>query len=339
MLIFKINLYAIDSYTFTFLFFEDGENPSDENNAPSNDHENFEHTGQRGGVDNAGYSIPFVGNQDYTIPNIGGRNVPAREADEIRGVNGTWPQSSSSAAENLAHRYENDSDEENSTDDETLDDIVENIEAIQTGETSQAETSNEFALPDSSRIKEISLDQFPPDSDEPPIGISSEESETSPQGSSEDRYKNGALQNDSGSDDIVLVYVLPNSDQKPKEERQSEAGEASKISVDNSPLPPSDGALEDDNSTDDVALVYIEPISDEPQPATCSPSNIATADHGRNAKNDATADGVSQANGGRHGHDIANGGQNVPGYQPLDQQKREAEEKSRYQKLIKRKVA
>ena len=169
-----------------------------------------------------------------------------------------------------------------------------------------------------------------------------------PQGSSDDRYSNGALQNGSGSDDIVLVYV--NSDQKRDEEMQSEASGTAKISVENSRTQPSDGALQDDNSADDVTLVYIEPISDEAEPATCSQrktdeesststakfdgqSDIATADHGKNAKNDVTEDFVS------HGYDAAHDGGNLPGYEALDQIKREIEEKSRYQKLIKRKVA
>ena len=277
--------------------------------------------------------------------------------DEIRRANGMWPQNSSRVVENSAFEYEKDS-EENSRGDDTLDaeTIVADLEKIDTLQTIQDEISNDFALPDSNRIKEISLGQFPPDSDEPQIDVSSEEFEILPQRSREDRYSNGALQNDSGSDDIVLVYVFPNSDQKPQEEMQSETGGATKISVENSRLQPSDCLLEDDNSTDDVALVYTEPISDEPEQVTCSQcktekessistakfddqSDTGTADHDSNSKNNATADGVSQTNSRKQGHDFANGGENLPGYQPLNQQKREVEEKSRYQKLIKRKVA
>ena len=273
--------------------------------------------------------------------------------DEIRGVCAACTHSSSSAAENSALAYEKDSKEENNTDDETLEDVIKELENIQTEETRQYKTLNASALPDSGTNKDISLDQFPPDSDEPQVEVSSEELKISPQGCSDDCYSNRTLQNDSGSNDVVLVYVLPNSDQKP-EGRQCEAGRAGKIPVENSRLPPSDDALEDGNSAEDVALVYIGPISDEPEPATCSQfkteeksststakrgdqSYIGTADHGSNS-NDVTALGISQANGGRQGHDVANTGGNVPGYQPLDQEKREVEEKSRYQKLIKRKV-
>ena len=305
-------------------------------------------------MDSAGYSIPFVDNEEYTIPNTGERYVPGREVDEIRGVCAACPHSSSSAAENSALAYEKDSKEENNTDDETLEDIIRDLENIQTEGTRQYKTLNVSALPDSSTIKDISLDQFPLDSDEPQVEVSSEELKISPEGSSDDCCSNRALQNDRGSNDVALVYVLPNSDQKP-EERQSEAGRTAKITVENSRLPPSDGAPEDDNSAEDVALVYIGPILEEPEPATCSQykteensssstakldgqSDIGTADHGSNS-NDVTAHGISTANGRRQGHDVEKDGENVPGYQPLDEKKREVEEKSRYQKLIKRKVA
>ena len=179
---------------------------------------------------------------------------------------------------------------------------------------------------------------------EPEMDVSSKESKKSSECSGGDHYNNGAVKNDSVIDDIVLVNVLPSSDQKLDERRQSEVGKAAKILAENSRLQPNDSEHKDGNSSDDVELVYIEPITDNPQQATCSQrktdqesatrakfdeeSNIASPDHG----------GLSQAIGGRQGHDGANGEGNLPGYQALDQNKREIEEKSRYQKLIKSKV-
>ena len=280
------------------LFLTGGAEPNDTNNVPSNAYENFEHTTQRGGVDSAGYSIPFMDNEGYTIPYSCGPKIPERGADETLGVCETWPQNSVSVVENSA-------------------------------------------LGDEKVSK-------------PQIEVLSKESEISPQGSGDDRYSNGELQNNSRSDDIVLVYVLPSSDQKLNERRQSEAGGAAKITVEMSGLQPNDSARKDFNSSDDIELVYIEPISDGPEPGTNSEtdqgsaktkakfddkSNISSEDHGRNTRNDITEDVVSKANGRRQYHDAADGEGNVPDYQALNQKKREIEEKSRYQKLIKRKVA
>ena len=335
-----------------FTFFLSGEaEPNQENNASSNANRNFENTSQRIGVDSPGYSMPYVDNEEYTIPHSGEPHVPATGADEVHGVDETRPQNSFVVVENSVLGGKKSSEEEDSTDDGVPTHVATDLEEIQTEARSEDETSKESAHQGSSTSKATILDDIPQASHEPEIEVLKK---IWPQSPSDGLYSNGALQNDSGSDDIVLVYVLPNSDQKPEEERQSEAGEAAIISVENSRLQPSNGELEDDNSTDDVALVYIEPISDEPETATCSQcitneepstvkfdgiSNVATIEHGRNARNDVTADGVSQASGGGQGDDVANDGGNVPGYQALNQKKREFEEKSRYQKLIKRKVA
>ena len=273
---------------------------------PSN--ANFERSSQRGAMDNAGYLIPFVDNEGYTIPNSGEPHVHATGADEVRDAEEARSENSVTVVGNSALGRKKFNDEENSRHDGNLDGIVADLDEIQTEAASQDKTSRESALQSSSTSKNIIIDEIPPISDEPQIEVPTEEPKISTQCPSD--------QNDSGSDDIVLVYVLPNSDQKLDEEGQSEADGAAKISrlqeEENSRLQPDNGALEDDNSTDDVALVYIEPISDEPEPATCS-----------------------QANGG---DDVINDGGSVPGYQALDKRKREIEEKSRYKKLIKRKV-
>ena len=255
-------------------------------------------------MDNAGYLIPFVDNEGYTIPNSGEPHVHATGADEVRDAEEARQENSVIVVGNSALGRKKFNDEENSRHDGNLDGIVADLDEIQTEAASQDKTSRESALQSSSTSKNIIIDEIPPISDEPPIEVSIEEPKISTQCPSD--------QNDSGGDDIVLVYVLPNSDQKLDVEGQSEADGAAKISVENSRLQPSNGALQDDNSTDDVALVYIEPISDEPEPATCS-----------------------QANGG---DDVINDGGSVPGYQALDEKKREIEEKCRYKKLIKRKV-
>ena len=280
------------------MFLTGGAEPNDTNNVPSNAYENFEHTSQRGGVDSAGYSIPFMDNEGYTIPYSCGPKIPERGTDETLGVCETWPQNSASVIGNSALGDENVS--------------------------------------------------------KPQIKVSSQESEISPQGSGDDRSSNGALQSNSRSDDIVLVYVLPSSDQKLDERKQSEAGGAAKITVENSRFPPNDSVHKDFSSSDDIELVYIEPISDGPEPGTYSEtnqgsaktkakfddkSNISSEDHGRNTRSDITEDVVLQANGRRQHQDAADGEGNVPGYQALNQKERKIEEKSRYQKLIKRKVA
>ena len=281
---------------------------------PSNARENFEHTSERGEVDSAGYLIQFEDNEGYTIPNSGEPHVQLTGADEVRDLEETRSQNSVIVVENSALGGKKSSKEENSIDDGNLDYIVADLEEIQTETASQegtAKTSNESANQGSSTSKETILDYVLPASDEPKVEVSTEKPKILKRNRSNDRYSDG----NSRSDDIVLVYVLPNSDQKLNAERQSEASEAAKISGEISRLQPSDGALDDDDSTDDVALVYIEPISDEPELATCS-----------------------QANGGRQGEDDANAGGNVPAYQALNQKEREIEAKSRYQKLIKRKV-
>ena len=255
----------------------------------SNANENCERSSQRDVVDNAGYLIPFVDNEEYTIPNSGELHVHKGRAD-VRSVEKMRSQNFVVENSTLGGII--------SADDGNLEHIVADFDEIQTEVASEDEMSKESTLQASSTNKETILKH-----------------KISPQSPSDDCYSNGMLQNDSVSDDIVSVYVLPNSDQKLDVEGQSEADGAAKISAENSHLQPSDSALEDGNSTDDVALVYIEPISDGTEPATCS-----------------------QANGGRQGDDVANDGGNVPDYQVLDQKKRKIEAKSRYQKLIKRKV-